>query len=338
MVTKSRIGKLYNMYFRKLVDTNNYSAAFTRLKKHAHHRIFKTPIALIVEITNLCNYACETCPTKRDLITRPKVLMSFENFKKIIDNSKDIVDRVALYWTNEPLTHKDIGKFIKYAKDNNLITNISTNTSLLNEKISRDMLEAGLDVITVCMDGMSRESYENFRGADDFEVVKENIIKLTEIKNELNSKTVVRLQFILNSYNQDEVDGIEAFAEEHGIDELALKTFGLPGYFYGESERNRLVRKFLPTKKGVDKRFDDENLTLIKKNMTKCDGPISGISVTVEGDIALCCYDFTGKHIYGNLVNENLKDILKSENAKKIIEGGENMQYEICQNCQYVGQ
>ena len=264
--------------------------------------------------------------------------MKFEDYKKIIDNSKDIIDRVSLYWTNEPLTHKDIGKFIRYAKKNKLITYISTNTSLLTEKVARDLLEAELDVITVCMDGMSRESYREFRGADDFEIVKSNIINLTRLKRELNARTTVRLQFILNKYNQDEVDSVISFAEKHGVDELALKTFGLPGYFYGEEGRQRLIKKFLPTKKGIDKRFNEEDYSLIKKDPTKCDGPTSGVSVTVEGDIALCCYDFTAKHIYGNLIRHKLRDILASQGAKKILAGGENMQYEICQNCQYVGQ
>ena len=47
------------------------------------------PSYLLIEPVNFCNLHCPTCPTGSGRIQRPKRVMSFEEFKSIIDQVRD---------------------------------------------------------------------------------------------------------------------------------------------------------------------------------------------------------------------------------------------------------
>ena len=40
-----------------------------------------------------------------------------------------------------------------------------------------------------------------------------------------------------------------------------------------------------------------------------------------NGDITLCCMDYGNKHVLGNLINDSVKEIEKSEESKLIKDG-----------------
>jgi MoaA/NifB/PqqE/SkfB family radical SAM enzyme len=73
------------------------------------------PNDIMIEITNNCNLNCATCYVHRD--SRKKEFMSFEFFKEIIDQIPEKNKKtISLYNYGEPLMHKEIDKFIEYAK------------------------------------------------------------------------------------------------------------------------------------------------------------------------------------------------------------------------------
>jgi radical SAM protein with 4Fe4S-binding SPASM domain len=330
--------ELFKKYAKQDIHDLNFPRIFHMARAYLRYKTGRAPFTMMIETSNLCNFNCETCPTPRKLINRPRKSMSFEIFKKIIDNSKDVVHNILLHWTNEPLTNPEIDRFVSYCRKNNLFTDFSTNAVLLNENAARKILNAKLDKITICLDGMSKKTFKDFRGQDKFETVVKNIKKFMQLKKELNAKTFVEIQFIANRFNQNEIEKIKKFSKENKIDKLFIKTFGLCGYFYTPKERAYLLNKFVPTRKDVAKRFSEKDCSLLVENTRKCEAPKTTICVTVEGDIAICCYDFTGKFLYGNLVREKLKDILNSKKARGIISQGIKRKLGVCKNCPYMGQ
>ena len=289
------------------------------------------PFTIMLETSNLCNYTCETCPTKRDLIDRKRIPMSFDVFKKVIDNSKDYVYKVLLHWTNEPLTNRNLDIFIRYCKKNNLFTEFSTNGAMLNEEVSRRLLLAGLDKIEICLDGITRESFEAFRGADELEVVKMNIINFVKLRNSLKANTYIEIQTIANKFNQNELKKIEEFVRKAGVDKLFIKTFGLVSTHYSDSERKMLMKKYLPDKAGVKRRYVDVNSTTSKR--PSCSNVQDSIPVTVDGRVSICCVDFASKFYLGDLTKHKLPDVLNSIKAQAIIKEGSNVNLSICKNC-----
>ncbi len=89
--------------------------------------VLPLPISLIIEPTNACNLHCPTCPTGSGKINRPVRMMSFEEFKKIIDQVKTHVDRIYLYSYGEPFLNKELLKMTKYAVSAGIYVEISTN-------------------------------------------------------------------------------------------------------------------------------------------------------------------------------------------------------------------
>ncbi|XOB42192.1 MAG: radical SAM/SPASM domain-containing protein [Candidatus Nealsonbacteria bacterium] len=292
----------------------------------------------IIETGNYCNIRCPTCTTPHNKIHRKKELMSFDNFKKVIDNIKDSVHVILVYNSNEPLLHPDICRMINYAHKNNLYTLISTNVTLLDEKMAKALFVSGLDEILLCLDGVTKESYEPFRLGANFETVMKNIKHFCQQKQNLGlRKPFIELQFILNKFNQNEVKDIKKLAKELKVDRLHVKSFALGEYAYSEKEIKELSKKFYPDTEEYRQKViysrKQNGLLKAKKFPLKCSLVRSQFVVLVDGRISMCCYDLNGKYIYGSALNKRAKDVWFSPKAKSVRKLAKNRKYPLCQVC-----
>jgi len=300
-------------------------------------KLFGYPYMAVIETGNFCNLKCPTCPTPHNKITRTKDLMSLENFKKVVDNVKDSVYIALLYNTNEPFLNPDILKMAQYANKNNLYASISTNAVLLNKQKTEEVLSSGLDEIIVCLDGTTKESYEQFRVGANFELVLANIRNLCERKQALKlRKPFIELQFILNKFNQDEVESIKALAKELQVDRLHIKPFALGEYIYSKEEIKNLTEKFFPdTEKYQSKvQLEKQGDTLKMKTPPRiCSLAKYQTVILVDGSLSMCCYDINGNYLYGNVLDKKLKDIWFSDEVKKKRAQAEKRGYPLCRGC-----
>lgn len=304
--------------------------------KHLAH---KTPYAVIIETSNTCNFNCPTCPTPHKLIhaRRPREMMSLPKFKKIIDNVKDYVHIVYLYNSNEPLLHPNIVEMIEYASANNLHTMISTNCSLLDEKMADRLLKSGLGEIRFALDGLTKESFEGFRVGGDFFEVKKNIEYFCSLKKKNGVKRpIATLQFILNKLNQDEVEGIKEFAKANSIDKLYIKPFILNEYAYTKDEIAGLADRFF-----ADKKADDDSVVYEKDgdglkpktDYKRCPAVNQVFTVLADGRAVLCCFDLFGDYAYGRLDETPFKDLWFSEKNRRLRKLGFNRGTPLCKVC-----
>jgi MoaA/NifB/PqqE/SkfB family radical SAM enzyme len=115
--------------------------------------------------------------------------MTYEGFRRIIDQMPDL-DRVIMHGMGEPLLNRDIYRMVEYAsKERKLTTIMSTNGTLLNEANARKLIANGLRVLSISVDGATKETYERIRVGANFDRVVRNIRRLIELKKEMNSKT-----------------------------------------------------------------------------------------------------------------------------------------------------
>ena len=94
-----------------------------------------------------------------DLGTTYSALAKYDDTGRpeIIDN-KELIKRVSLYRDGEPLIDKKMPQRINKFFENGIKnTSIATNVSLLNEKKSRDLLEAGLGMIIFSIDSLKKD-------------------------------------------------------------------------------------------------------------------------------------------------------------------------------------
>lgn len=139
-----------DLYRRVTYDGYKKFSEISSLIKHKDRYFFHN---VAIEISTYCNRKCHYCPNK-DYET-PKEFMSWEIFKKIISDLKDIKYSGVLYLTlyNEPLFDDRFIEFTKYIKSElpEVTQLLISNGDLLNLENAKELSYAGVDkfLITV---------------------------------------------------------------------------------------------------------------------------------------------------------------------------------------------
>jgi sulfatase maturation enzyme AslB (radical SAM superfamily) len=175
------------------------------------------PLLVDLEISSICNLKCPMCYTITDEFKK-KVktgLIKPELFFKIIDEIGGNVPALRLSLRGEPLLHKEIIRFVSYAKKKG-IKEISflTNLGKIDRVTFTELMQAGVDWITVSIDGVD-EVYESIRKPLKFKETFEKIRYIREIKNTFNRhKPVIKVQAIWPSIRNNPEEYYNRLASE----------------------------------------------------------------------------------------------------------------------------
>lgn len=136
---------------------------------------------LYVEPTNECNLACRTC--LRNTWQEPLGKMSDAVFDRVIDGLRGFSPPPTVFFggLGEPLYHPRIADMVARAKQLGSHVELITNGTLLTPAVSRTLLEAGIDVLWVSLDGATPESYADIRLAAELPLVIENATEFCRI-------------------------------------------------------------------------------------------------------------------------------------------------------------
>ncbi len=150
----------------------------------------EAPYVLLVDPSNLCNFRCKFCPTGNHALIRStgrfQGMLDFDLFKKMIDDLSEFSEPIRvlrLYKEGEPLIHPRFADMVKYAKESKMVKRIDTTSNgvLLNPKLNREIVNAGLDQINISVNGVSAEQiYYYTKTRVDFDKYVENIRDLYE--------------------------------------------------------------------------------------------------------------------------------------------------------------
>ena len=168
--------------------------------------LLEFPKFIEIETVNACNARCPMC-TINDW-ERNYPVMKDDVFNKISDElieNKRFLKRVSLYRDGEPLIDKKLAQRINKFKEAGINeTSIATNVSLLNEKRSREILEAGLGLVIMSIDSLKKDVFENIRVRLKFDEVKENAINFLKLRDKINPNCRVWIRMIRQESNKDE--------------------------------------------------------------------------------------------------------------------------------------
>jgi len=285
----------------------------------------KIPSEIVIEPTNACNLRCPVCPT-HFAMTRKRGFIDFNLFKSIIDDfeNKKTKPRILMSFAGEPLLHKDIDKLVKYAHQKGCSTYISTNATVLNRKLSRDLIMGGLDSIHLCIEGITKKSHEAYRIGSKFEEVKNNIENFVFLKKQLKTKTpLITIQTLLTSFSEKEINKIISWARSIGANAINLKSLSMGTYTTDEMKNK--YGYLLPSKKFRRKKS--------KINKTICTVPLRQAVVYWDGTLGLCCDDFDGIIQLPNIKDKGFINTLISPNVIKKRKMALLKKYDLCQKC-----
>jgi radical SAM protein with 4Fe4S-binding SPASM domain len=142
-----------------------------------------------------------------------KGLFSYELAKKIIDEIAGKVFALRLSWVGEPTLHPKMIEIVRYAKGKGIgEVSFLTNGTKLNLAYFRKLAEAGVDWITISVDGMG-ETYNRIRAPLVFDETLEKIRAIKRYKVEhACDKPVIKIQGVWPAVREQPEDFYNTFS------------------------------------------------------------------------------------------------------------------------------
>ncbi|TFH40433.1 MAG: radical SAM protein, partial [ANME-2 cluster archaeon] len=157
-----------------------------------------------------CNLHCVHCYAQSQDIEYKDELTTQQG-KDLIDDLVEFGSPVILFSGGEPLMRKDLPELAQYAVSKGMRAVISTNGTLIDEKMAKVLKEIGLSYVGVSLDGM-RETNDKFRGMKGaFDAA------LQGMRNCKKEGIKVGLRLTINKKNAADIPAIFDLLEEEGI-------------------------------------------------------------------------------------------------------------------------
>ena len=147
------------------------------------HRPVTHLTKIYIEPTVACNLDCITC--FRNAWDQPIGKMTEETFESILNGLKQMDPIPSVYFggIGEPLFHPKTIEWIRRIKQElGVKVELITNGTTLTERKARELIDAGLDVLWVSLDGATPESYADVRMGAELPVILENLRRLFKMR------------------------------------------------------------------------------------------------------------------------------------------------------------
>lgn len=271
---------------------------------------------IYIEITNICNLKCKFCPDTN----RSKEYMSVENFEKIIKKIHTYTNLVCLHVKGEPLLHNDLEKILKILEKYKLKANITTNGTLIKNKLNILKKSKAVRQINVSLHSITQNDilYREYL-KDIFESVE-------KLKDVIISYRLWNLQTIKeNDINNEIIKEIENYYKVRNLKESLSQNEFI------KIKDNMFINQ------DIEFTWPDINQENIIEQ-GKCLALKEQIAILVDGTVVPCCLDNNGDIKLGNILDESLEEILNKPKSIEIKKNFENkiVTYKLCKTCGFL--
>jgi radical SAM protein with 4Fe4S-binding SPASM domain len=278
-----------------------------------------------IEITNVCNLACDFCPQTK----RKAEFMDVEHFSKIVDEIAEYTDYLYFHVKGEPLMHPQLGEFLDICEGKKIQVTITTNGTLI-PKVKEILLHRPairqINYSLHSFDGNEKNTGKDTYLGDILSFIKEAreqtlMIHALRLWN-LTEDNEYNLEYKKNSDMIKRIE--EEFSYQGSIQEQVLPGRGIslaPNVYLNQDHRFKWPDL---------KEEEDDGLGF-------CYGLRNQIAILVDGTVVPCCLDGEGVIALGNIFETPFETILQSERALNIIEGFSRREAveELCRKCGY---
>jgi len=268
------------------------------------------PLHLDIEVTSVCNLQCPFCATTYSNFKNG--FMKWETAKKILDEGAEHgLYSCKFNFRGEPLLHKELEKFIYYAKEKGVIDIFfNTNAVLLNEERAKKLIDSGLDRITVSFEGFEKNMYEKNRKGAKFDSVVDNVARLLNLREKLGRKKPrIRVQAVLIPEMKNQMGDFIDFWNKR-VDQVSYNEM-LPSVDKVHSKIKKVKSEWI------------------------CPFPYQRLTIMWDGTITACQNDYHGKLAFGNINDITIKKCWKKmlKPLRSIHSKGQTHTIETCAEC-----
>lgn len=178
-----------------------------------------------VEPTNICNLDCLTC--MRNVWDEPLGRMSAAVFSRVLHGVECISPRPTVFFGGygEPLAHPQIVEMVRQAKATGANVELITNATLLDEACASSLMDAGLDMLWVSLDGAKPESYADVRLGAALSQVLENLARFRSLRPpEAGSRPLLGIAFVAMRRNLDDLPEIIRIGSRLGASRFSVSN------------------------------------------------------------------------------------------------------------------
>jgi wyosine [tRNA(Phe)-imidazoG37] synthetase (radical SAM superfamily) len=135
-------------------------------------------------------------------MTRKRGQIDFNLLSKAVDeiSQEKLTDLVLFHVMGEPTLYPDLEKAVRYTKSKGLRVHLTTNGSLLNERLLNTLLGSDIDHILFSVQTPDERSFSLRHAKIDFHEYKRQIVSCVTKLLEQNVNTVATLSFLTSPF------------------------------------------------------------------------------------------------------------------------------------------
>jgi len=259
--------------------------------------------------------------------------MKFDLFTKIVDDMAhfpDPVKMVMLYKDGEPLMNKRLAEMVALLKRRGVARHvaITTNASLLDEKRAIALIESGLDSIRISVEHVHDEGYRKItQNYDNYGKILKNVRFL--------HAEVARRRARMQIHAKIVDTGLSAL-EKHKFlaDFQSISHYASIDSIMGWSNTGEQDMTL-----GLNPDTGMDNVTSLKRERIVCPSPFKTLAINFNGEVSVCCVDWSHDTVVGDVRAESLLDVWNGERMRAFRLThllGEGATLKACFGCQYM--
>jgi len=292
-----------------------------------------------VEVTTYCNGSCIYCPHTIMRHSWAQKHMPMELFCTLVP-FLEYTDLVYLQGWGEPLLNDHLFGMLRICKNQGKRTGFTTNGMLLNEDMSRSLIDLDLDIIGISLAGTSAKTHDRIRKGTHFSKIISQVETLCKIKAEKNaSRPNVHLAYLMIKSNFHELEEIISLAKRVEAKQVVASNLSLivdpklsAEAIFNDTVHTDYYREILDEIRDKAARediiFDYHGPGLDHASLRCRENVRRACVINVEGEVTPCVltnpvlssyYIFNGESLpltgmsFGNLWNESLTQIWNKE-------------------------
>jgi len=280
---------------------------------------------IYIEITNVCNLACDFCPRT----DRLPEFMNIETFAKILDQIKSHTDSIYFHVKGEPLLHPELAAFLDLCEEKGFQANITTNGTLIH-KVSEMLLnKPALRQMNFSLHSLegNTDSQNNGEYMDRILSFSQDAMKRSKI---FVSLRIWNLQAKHANHPENVRNNELLAAIEKEFDMPSpIRQEVIPGRGIKIAERIYVNQEHLFKWPGLKEKE--------VHGSAFCQGLRSQAAILVDGTVVPCCLDGEGIMNLGNIHTASFSEIIAGRKACGIVDGFTRKEAveELCRKCGY---
>lgn len=179
------------------------------------------PDTLQISLTSRCNLRCEMCSAWKN--AKKEDELTLEEVKGVISQCQKWGVKEINLCGGEPLISESIFDVIKFAKASDMKVILTTNGTLITEDLAKKLIQSGLDIVTISVDGSKAATHDKIRAQPGaFDKIMQGIKHLNSCPD---AKKLIKVMILtLSNYNLDELEEYFSLAKSLSIDALYITS------------------------------------------------------------------------------------------------------------------